>query len=117
MRRIEKPWGWEDILIDTELYVVKRIYVAPGQRLSRQYHNEKDETIFVEDGYMHLDLSTTDDENNILVLGENRSYRIKPGTVHRFTAPKDSGVTVLEASTPHLDDVVRLSDDYGRADA
>jgi mannose-1-phosphate guanylyltransferase len=85
--------------------------------LSRQYHNEKDETVFVEDGCLHLDLSRNDDEDNILVLGENHSYRIKPGTIHRFTAPKTNGVTLLEASTPHLNDVVRLSDDYGRADA
>jgi len=117
MNRIEKPWGWEDILINTELYVVKRIYVAPGQRLSRQFHRVKDETIFVEDGTLHLDLAKTDNEDNITILSEGKSFRIKPETIHRFTAPQDQGVMLIEASTPHLDDVVRLSDDYGRTDA
>ena len=52
-----------------------------------------------------------------MILSEGKSFRIKPETIHRFTAPQDQGVTLIEASTPHLDDVVRLSDDYGRADA
>jgi len=114
MNRIEKPWGWEDILINTELYVVKRIYVAPGQRLSRQFHRVKDETIFVLEGTLRLHVGDKDSQE-IIELGGGKSYRIEPGVVHRFEAPREySDVLLIEVSTPEIDDVVRLEDKYSR---
>ena len=117
MKKIDKPWGSETILFANEKYVAKRITINQGQRLSRQYHKVKDETILVEQGVLHLDLSRSDEEDRVYLYYPNETYRIKPGTVHRFCAPSTTSVVLLEVSTPELDDVVRLSDDYGRADA
>jgi mannose-6-phosphate isomerase len=114
---IEKPWGHEEIIVHTDKYVMKKLWINEGQRLSRQFHVKKDETVFVSKGTLLLDLSTNDLENNIMKLEEGQSWRIIPNTIHRFTAPDDRPVELFEVSTPELDDVVRLSDDYGRSGA
>jgi mannose-6-phosphate isomerase-like protein (cupin superfamily) len=112
-RRVEKPWGWELIWADTDLYVGKVLFVRAGQSLSLQFHNEKDESWYVESGRATLELgeagqAVLDTE----VIGEGACFHYPPGTVHRVTAIEDT--TILEVSTPHLDDVVRLEDAYGR---
>ena len=118
MRKIvEKPWGHEEIIVHTDKYVMKKLWINEGQRLSRQFHVKKDETIFVSKGILLLDLSTNDLESNVLKLSEGQSWRLLPKTIHRFTAPSDRPVELFEVSTPELDDVVRLSDDYGRVSA
>jgi len=111
---VDKPWGFEEIIVKTDKYVMKKLFIRSGQRLSRQFHVKKDETIYVSKGLLLLDLSENDSESNIVKLSEGRSWRIKPKTIHRFTAPKEQSVELFEVSTPELDDVVRLSDDYGR---
>ena len=111
---VDKPWGYEEIIVQTDKYVMKRLFIRSGERLSRQFHVKKDETIYVSKGLLLLDLSENDSESNILKLSEGKSWRIKPKTIHRFTAPEDQSVELFEVSTPELDDVVRLSDDYGR---
>ncbi len=111
---IEKPWGYEEVIVHTDKYVMKKIFIKAGHRLSRQFHVKKDETVYVNGGVLHLDFSENDGESNILKLYEGSSWRIKPKTVHRFCAPPDTNVVLIEVSTPELDDVVRLSDDYGR---
>jgi|TARA_R110002012_G_scaffold301389_1_gene501648 mannose-6-phosphate isomerase len=112
-----KPWGHEEIIVHAEKYVMKKLFIKAGHRLSRQFHVKKDETIYVSKGLLLLDLSENDSETNIIKLGEEESWRIKPKTIHRFTAPNDSDVLLFEVSTPELDDVVRLQDDYGRQGA
>jgi len=114
---IKKPWGHEEIIVHTDKYVMKKLWINEGQRLSRQFHVKKDETVFVSKGTLFLDLSTNDLESNIVRLEEGQSWRIIPNTIHRFTAPDDRPVELFEVSTPELDDVVRLSDDYGRSGA
>ena len=114
---IKKPWGHEEIIVHTDKYVMKKLRINEGQRLSRQFHVKKDETVFVSKGTLLLDLSTNDLESNIMRLEEGQSWRIIPNTIHRFTAPDDQPVELFEVSTPELDDVVRLSDDYGRSGA
>jgi mannose-6-phosphate isomerase len=112
-RRVEKPWGWELIWADTELYVGKILFVRTGQSLSLQFHKEKDESWYVESGRATLELG--DAGQGVLsteVIGAGACFRFRPGTVHRVTALEDT--TILEVSTPHLDDVVRLEDAYGR---
>ena len=111
---IDKPWGYEEIIIHTDRYVMKKLVIRAGHRLSKQFHVKKDETIYVSKGLLLLDLSDTSDESNILKLEEGKSWRITPKTIHRFTAPDNQDVELFEVSTPELDDVVRLSDDYGR---
>jgi mannose-6-phosphate isomerase len=112
-RRVEKPWGWELIWADTELYVGKILFVRTGHSLSLQFHNEKDESWYVESGRATLELGEVGQGPlNTEVIGAGASFRYRPGTVHRVTALEDT--TILEVSTPHLDDVVRLEDAYGR---
>jgi mannose-6-phosphate isomerase len=112
-RRVEKPWGWELIWADTELYVGKILFVRTGHSLSLQFHNEKDESWYVESGKATLELGEAGQGIlNREVIGAGASFRYRPGTVHRVTALEDT--TILEVSTPHLDDVVRLEDAYGR---
>jgi mannose-6-phosphate isomerase len=112
-RRVEKPWGWELIWADTELYVGKVLFILAGHSLSLQFHNEKDESWYVQDGRARLELGDVGQAVlNQEVIAAGSSFRYRPGTVHRVTAIEDT--TILEVSTPHLDDVVRLEDRYGR---
>lgn len=108
---VPKPWGHEVHWAHTELYVGKLLHIKAGQALSLQYHNQKDETIHLLRGEMRYWVR----EGEVLVdqrLREGESFRNTPGTVHMMEAVTDCDV--LEASTPHLDDVVRLTDRYGR---
>jgi mannose-6-phosphate isomerase len=112
-RRVEKPWGWELIWADTDLYVGKVLFVRAGHSLSLQFHKEKDESWYVQDGRATLELGDVGQTAlNQEVIAAGASFRYRPGTVHRVTAIEDT--TILEVSTPHLDDVVRLEDKYGR---
>jgi len=108
---VPKPWGHETIWAKTDAYVGKVLHIKAGEALSVQYHNIKDETVFLLSGrlvYRVWDGDTPVDVN--LQVGE--AYRITPGTVHQIEAITDCAI--LEVSTPHLDDVVRLEDRYGR---
>ena len=112
-RRVEKPWGWELIWAVAEQYVGKVLFVKAGESLSLQFHNEKDESWYVQRGRAKLELGDTGQAVlNSEVIAEGACFRYRPGTVHRVTALEDT--TILEVSTPHLDDVVRLEDRYGR---
>lgn len=115
VRRVEKPWGHEIIYAVAERYVGKLLFIRAGERLSLQYHQKKDETVYVLSGKMlfevgPLEPAGTPREDIIMKAGD--AYRITPHTVHRMVAIEDT--QVLEASTPELDDVVRLEDKYGR---
>ena len=112
-RRVEKPWGWELIWAHAEAYVGKILFVRAGHSLSLQFHREKDEAWYVESGRARLELGDSGDAVlNTEVIAAGACFRFRPGTVHRVTALEDT--TILEVSTPHLDDVVRLEDAYGR---
>jgi mannose-6-phosphate isomerase-like protein (cupin superfamily) len=111
-RRVEKPWGYELIWAHTTRYVAKILHIKQGHRLSLQYHNQKDETIYVQSGRLLFIVG----EGSELVekeMGQGDSFHIPPLTRHRMMALTDCDI--LEASTPELDDVVRLEDAYGRA--
>ena len=112
-QRVEKPWGWELIWAHADAYVGKILFVRGGESLSLQFHREKDESWYVESGRAQLELG--DAGQGILnseVIAQGACFRYRPGTVHRITAIEDT--TIIEVSTPHLDDVVRLEDRYGR---
>lgn len=111
--RIDKPWGHELIWANTDAYVGKILHVRAGHALSVQYHEQKDETIYLLRGRMKFWVGPSADDLEETPLAEGQSYRIRPGTVHRMEAVTD--VDILEASTPHLNDVVRIEDRYGRA--
>jgi quercetin dioxygenase-like cupin family protein len=108
---VPKPWGHEVIWAHTESYVGKLLHIKAGHALSMQYHNQKDETLHLLRGAMIYRVDTGDGLHDVsLQAGE--SFRNTPGTIHQMEAVTDCDV--LEASTPHLDDVVRLTDRYGR---
>ena len=111
MRRVEKPWGYELIWADTEHYVGKILHVDEGEQLSLQYHEVKDETLYLSTGLLELELGKGDDLV-AQVMKPGDAQHISPGTVHRMRAIETSDV--FEVSTPHLDDVVRMEDRYGR---
>jgi len=114
VKRVEKPWGYELLYATTELYCGKVIFIRSGEQLSLQFHKKKDETIFVQLGRMELEIGEPGKPVDTEVVGPGRAFRLRPGTVHRMRALEDT--TILEVSTPELDDVVRLEDRYGRAD-
>jgi mannose-6-phosphate isomerase len=112
-RRIEKPWGWELIWAESEHYVGKLLFVRSGEALSLQYHEQKDESWLVREGRARLELGEVGGGLEVVEIEPGDAFRYRPGTVHRITALEDT--LVLEVSTPHLDDVVRVEDRYGRA--
>ena len=110
---VPKPWGHEVIWANSELYVGKLLHIKAGQALSVQYHNQKDETIHLLRGTMIYRIAQGEGAELVQVpFAEGESYRNTPGVIHQMEAVTDCDV--LEASTPHLDDVVRLNDRYGR---
>ena len=129
VRIVPKPWGHETIWAHTELYVGKVLHIKAGHSLSVQYHNLKDETIHLLSGTMIYRVGTEDrrprteagsrkleagepPELRVVELNAGESFRNEPGLIHQMEAVTDC--VLLEASTPHLDDVVRLTDRYGR---
>jgi len=111
-RRVEKPWGWELIWAETAQYVGKLLFIRAGGALSLQYHEVKDESWLVHEGRARLELGNVGDELQVVEIGPGDALRYPPGTVHRVTALEDT--LIVEVSTPHLDDVVRIDDRYGR---
>ena len=109
---IEKPWGHEKIWAQTKKYVGKILHIKSGNRLSLQFHNVKEETILVISGKLYVECDDSDNASSIIVE-EGCSFHVSPGQIHRFCA-REGDVTVIEVSTPELDDVVRISDDYDR---
>ena len=100
-RKVDKPWGHELIWAEGDRYVGKVLFIKAGESLSLQFHRVKEESWLVQAGRAKLELGSAGD-----------AFRYRPGTVHRITAIEDT--TILEVSTPELDDVVRLEDRYGR---
>jgi mannose-6-phosphate isomerase len=109
MTRIEKPWGFEIIWAKTESYVGKLIHINAGHRLSKQYHETKEETVYVTKGVLY----NYENDGSITKVFPGNSFHVNVGQIHRFGATYSS-VEIIEVSTPHLDDVVRIEDDYKR---
>lgn len=111
-RKVEKPWGYEEIFAETNDYVGKLLFVRQGEALSLQYHEVKEETLRVLEGT--LDLVTGPDIERLAnhQIGPETVFHIPPRTLHRMVAVTDC--LLLEVSTTQLDDVVRLEDRYGR---
>jgi mannose-6-phosphate isomerase len=110
--RVEKPWGYEVHWAKTDRYVGKIIHIQRGHALSLQYHNIKDETIYLLSGRLLFEIDV-DGKLVATEMSPGQAVHVTPRTVHRMTAVEDCDV--LEASTPELTDVVRLEDRYGRA--
>ena len=109
--RVEKPWGYEIIWAKTDRYVGKILHIDAGHVLSLQYHNQKDESIYVMTGEIVLRLK----EGETLIerrMRQGESFHVRPTLIHQFEAVV--ATDLLEASTPEIDDIVRLQDRYGR---
>jgi mannose-6-phosphate isomerase len=111
-QREEKPWGHEVLWAWGPGYVGKLLHVRQGEALSLQYHERKDETLSVLSGRVRLEHGLSEHDLAARELGPGDCFRVMPGTRHRITALEDA--VLLEASTTDLDDVVRISDRYGR---
>jgi mannose-6-phosphate isomerase-like protein (cupin superfamily) len=114
IKHVPKPWGWELWWARTERYVGKILHVERGHALSYQLHRKKDETIFVLHGQLDLELARPGGRRRRRRLGPGDGVRIRPGDRHRMVAV--TTCDILEASSPELDDLVRLEDRYGRVD-
>jgi mannose-6-phosphate isomerase-like protein (cupin superfamily) len=111
-RIVTKPWGQELIFAHTAEYAGKILYVTAGHRLSLQYHERKHETVYVRRGLINATIATSGGRMRQVKLYPGDMLDVPAGRVHRFEALEDS--EIFEVSTPELDDIVRLSDDYGR---
>ena len=111
IRRVPKPWGYELIFAHTDRYVGKILHINEGESLSLQYHEMKEETLYVVDGELKLTIEHDGDRRE-LTLRKGEAFHIPPRMIHRMEALLDTDVA--EVSTTELDDVVRLEDRYGR---
>lgn len=109
---IEKPWGREEVIEVNEKYMVKKLTMWAGHRCSLQYHNIKKETVYVLSGVLRIIYGTTQDALEEKLYRAGDTITIPPGLIHRMEGVEDA--VYLEASTPEMDDVVRLVDDYQR---
>ena len=115
LTKVDKPWGHELIFAVTDRYAGKLLVVNAGESLSLQFHKVKDEAWYVLEGRAELELGAAGEGVlNTEVVAAGASFHFPPGTVHRLRAIEDT--TILEVSTPELEDVVRLEDRYGRAE-
>jgi mannose-6-phosphate isomerase len=111
-RRVDKPWGHELIWAHTDRYVGKILVIETGRRLSLQRHEVKDESILIISGRLRLTLEDDDGRVQVGELGPGDSRRVPTGRIHRYEAIERC--ELVEVSTPELDDVIRLEDDFGR---
>lgn len=111
-RKVEKPWGHEEIFAETADYVGKILFIRRGEALSLQYHEVKEETLRVLEGTLELVTGIDVERLEKHKIGPETVFHIPPRTLHRMVAVTDC--LLLEVSTPQLDDVVRLEDRYGR---
>ncbi|MFQ5720644.1 MAG: cupin domain-containing protein [Acidobacteriota bacterium] len=112
-RQVDKPWGREVIWAETDRYVGKILVIRKGQRLSLQYHQVKEETLFVEAGRIRCESGPQGGPLTATVLDAGDVLHVPPGLRHRLEALEEA--RVFEVSTPEIDDVVREVDDFGRA--
>ena len=113
VERVEKPWGYELVWAVTGRYCGKLLFVRAGEALSLQYHERKEETLYLHAGLAQLEIGESGLPRTVETVEPGRAIHVPPGVVHRIVALEDC--TFLEASTPELDDIVRLDDRYGRS--
>ena len=113
MNIVEKPWGREIWIAHTDRYALKLIEIRKGTRSSLQYHERKHEHIYVDSGLLQVERESDSGVMETIVLRAGEVIENEPGRRHRATALED--VRIIEVSTPELDDVVRVEDDYGRS--
>ena len=114
MQTIEKPWGKEEVIEINERYMMKKLTMWKGHRCSLQFHKQKRETIYVLSGQLRIYFGPSQESLDSKIFGAHETITLTSGVVHRMEAAEDC--VYLEASTPEMDDVVRLGDDYNRGE-
>jgi mannose-6-phosphate isomerase len=112
MKQIMKPWGYEEIIEANDKYVLKRLFMKKNHRCSLQFHRLKQETVIVVMGTLSVQVGEAVTNLHSQILSPGDFVTLEPGVIHRMSAIEDC--VYLEASTPELDDVVRIADDYNR---
>jgi mannose-6-phosphate isomerase len=113
MKIIEKPWGKEEVIEINDYYMLKKLTMWKSHRCSLQYHKHKQETIYVLSGKLKIYSGSSESTLSSKIYGPNETTTLSPGTIHRMEGVEDC--VYLEASTPQMEDVVRIQDDYNRA--
>ena len=111
----QTPWGHELLIASNDLYVVKQLFIKAGKRLSLQVHEERFEHITLVSGGAQMYMETTQGLTNFL-MSPMTPVEVAPGTMHRISALDEEDAVLVEVSTNHPDDIIRIDDDYGRAD-
>ena len=109
---IEKPWGREEVLEINDKYMLKKLTMWAGHRCSLQYHEVKCETIYVLSGVLKIIHGTQVDDLRETLYHPDDVITIAPRIIHRMEGVEDA--VYLEASTPEMNDVIRIEDDYSR---
>ena len=112
MKLIKKPWGQEEVIEINDKYMVKKLTMLSAHGCSLQFHNFKKETIYVLSGKLKIIIGKEKEDLNSRIYTSGETVTISPGTIHRMEAVETS--VYLESSTPEMNDVIRLSDDYDR---
>lgn len=112
MEIIEKPWGKEEVVEINDNYMVKRLTMLQGHRCSLQYHKMKKETIYILSGELKIEVGEDKENLTSRIYSPGDSITLRPGIIHRMEGITDA--VYLEASTPEMNDVIRISDDYKR---
>ena len=112
LKVIAKPWGQEEVLEINDKYMVKKLTMKAGHRCSLQYHKYKKETIYVLSGVLKIIQGSKSEVLEEKLYYANETITIPPGLIHRMEGVKEA--VYLEASTPEIDDVIRIVDDYNR---
>lgn len=112
MKIIDKPWGKEELIEINDRYMVKKLTMLKGHRCSLQFHKVKRETIYVIGGQLRICYGFSQEKLDSRIFVPGEMITLTPGIIHRMEAVEDS--VYLETSTPEMDDVVRLADDYQR---
>lgn len=112
MNIINKPWGKEEVIEINDKYMMKRLTMFKGHRCSLQYHNKKKETILIISGVLKITFGESQNKLNYKLFKVGETFTLNPGIIHRMEAIEES--VYIEASTPEMEDVVRLVDDYNR---
>lgn len=111
-QKSEKPWSFELLFSHTTAYAGKLILINAGHRLSLQYHDRKDESMYIYSGKVLIEIGESDGKLDSFTLHPGDAIRVPAGVRHRMKAIEDT--TIFEVSTPELNDVIRIEDDYGR---
>lgn len=112
VKTIKKPWGEEIWFAHTDQYAGKILKIFKGHRMSLQYHDIKRETQYIKSGKVKFTYGETLENLKEIVLNPGDKFEVIPKLIHRVEALEES--EIIEVSTPQLDDIVKIEDDYGR---